>query len=740
MAAARYISFFILTTLLIINVTAHTPRCTYPKDTQTDCTVDRGHAVCESRDLYASVRGIPACATWITLSLQKIDSLEDPSWKSIFALLQSLPQLDQLSLTVQQDKYQKMDSLWVQSSWVAAKFSNLKILQINIPLRIVSTTWTPSFQSLQVLDLTRSLVGIASAKRFCKTLPAVQKLILRNIQGITQFGLKYERSVNLTDFVCIGNVRYLDLSYNGLVSISSTNMCWDTKLQVLILDHNMIVHVKTNEGMPKILSYLQAIPRLKIVSANYFSSETHYPREGLWDDDDNRTDISSLVQGDDENMAHSLVVLNEVITDTPLRLLAGYGTWLQDIIMKHCSNIEYLQIAKCIEYDDVCAFFSCVAPEFDMKVCKNDSSQAYGIFSRQFCNYAACKYNIPLPLPWSLTKISVRELGLYVDESKIPIDPPHPDETSLCFDPSNNLEILDLTDAKKIDSSVAQYVIHGFRKLKFFSIQGCHISYLANPLFFSDTESLEEVHIGGNRLFENDSLPAVMFQYNIKLSVLNLSDSSLQQIESDAFINNKHLAVLDLSHNHLDASSLAALDLSNNNMTHLNLSYNALVTLPATLRYHIDQFHDLVLDLSGNNFLCNCQYLDFLQCIQSNTAISFVNAGDHVCSNDPQYTIHNIELGSLYCNWYWEQPTIAVGCSLLLFLFFLTIFIIYRKRWFIRNLTFRFQERFSRDSDDTDVTSYMYDAFVLYSSILRDFAILRASTKIYSNHNIFLHI
>ena len=62
-----------------------------------------------------------------------------------------------------------------------------------------------------------------------------------------------------------------------------------------------------------------------------------------------------------------------------------------------------------------------------------------------------------------------------------------------------------------------------------------------------------------------------------------------------------------------------------------------------------------------------------------------------------------------------------MGCSLLVCLFFLLIFVTYRKRWFIRNLVFRLQERLSVPSDDTtDVTSYKYDAFVLYSSIPND--------------------
>ena len=318
----------------------------------------------------------------------------------------------------------------------------------------------------------------------------------------------------------------------------------------------------------------------------------------------------------------------------------------------------------------------------------------------------------------------MREFGRYIDNrARYYSTLQHPNESVFCFDPKNNLEVIDMTNAilKDIVLNLGQHVVRGLKKLKFLSIQGCHISYVINPVFFYDMESLEELHVGGNKLFENDSLPAVAFQSNIKLSILNLSYSHLQLIESDAFINNKYLTVLDLSHNHLNAASLAALDLSNNNITHLNLSFNALATLPATVRHHFDQFHDLVLDLSGNNFLCNCQHLDFLQWIQSNTAVRFVYAGDHVCSDSPGNTIHNIAVDSLYCSWYWEQPTIAVGCSLLLFLLFLIIFVTYRKRWFIRNLVFRLQESMSHHTDDnTDTTSYRFDAFVLYSSIDSD--------------------
>ena len=650
-AMDRFSSIGSLFATVVIIIASANDECTYTKDTQTGCTIDRGHAICESRDLHASVHGIPSCTTWITLSLQRLDLSITPDWHLIFYSLQNLPQLEQLSITITQEKYGDVPWVRLEDQSPHLNFPTLKILQINAD-SVLHYEPISSLQLLQVLDLTRSMVGITEAKQLCKTLPAVQKLILRNIQSYARFD-SYIPSVNLTGFVCIGNVHYLDLSYNDIAFISLRNMCWDIKLQVLILDHNMLTKIDlpgSGTTFPSIFRYFQPVPQLKTLSINYCSSATAY-HKGLWDDDVNRTDITDITgleKDNDENMDHYLLAQNEVLRHTPFGFFAGYGYWLHDM-MKHCGNIDFLNIAKCREYNGLCALLSCVAPGFSMKACQEDKAQTpYEKFARQFCNFPTCIANIQFPLPSSLTKISMRELGRYFyDSSRLHKTMQHFNaELAYCFDPNNNIELIDLTNSiLNLDLNLGQHVLHGLKKLKYLSLQGCHISYVINPLFFSDMESLEELHIGENRLFKNDSLPAVAFQSNTKLSILNLSYSHLQRIESDAFINNQHLAVLDLSHNHLDAPSLAALDLSNNNITHLNLSYNALSTLPAELRHHFDQFHDLVLDLSGNHFLCNCQHLDFLQWIQSNTAVSFVYAGDHVCYDSPGNTIHNIAVG-----------------------------------------------------------------------------------------------
>ena len=435
---------------LFMVIVAVNDECTYTKDTQNGCTVDRGHAVCESRDMHTSVRGIPACATWITLSLQKLEG-QDTNWISILASLQSLPQLQKLSITVNQDKYESIPLVWLKNQNISLKFPKLQILQINAAcVFIYEDTWRTTFQSLQVLDFTRSMVGIVNAKRFCKTLTAVQKLILRNIQNLMDYD-NYISSVNLTDFVCNGDVRYLDLSYNYISFISLGGMCWDIKLQEINLGHNMLAAIHTSDvGISTLLSIMQAIPQLKTLRVNYCSSTTQY-HKGLWDDDENRTDVTGL-QNENENMGHypesNLV---DLIIHTPLRFFTGYEFWLLDM-MKHCGNIRHSNLAKCTVkygYDDVCQYFNCIAPDFSIEACSEDKAdRAYEKFSRQFCDYPTCLYNVQFPLPQFLTEISMREFGQYMDDSPRYWDAvQYPNESVYCFDSNNNLEVIDFTNA-----------------------------------------------------------------------------------------------------------------------------------------------------------------------------------------------------------------------------------------------------------------------------------------------------
>ena len=234
-----------------------------------------------------------------------------------------------------------------------------------------------------------------------------------------------------------------------------------------------------------------------------------------------------------------------------------------------------------------------------------------------------------------------------------------------------------------------------------------------------DMVSLTELHVGGNTLAHDNILPSDFLHIYTKLSTLNLSSAYLVGIKHDVFVNSKHLSVLDLSFNRLNSSALSSIDWSQTCMKSLNLSYNYLTDIPASSRAQFNEMDGLELYLSGNTFICNCENLEFLQWIQSSSTITFHYSWDHVCTDSPRNTIHNIEIDPLHCNWYWVQPVIAVVSSVALTLFFLAIFGIYKKRYFISNLIFRLQERFRRPSNDHQGV-FKYDAFVLYSSIEAD--------------------
>ena len=413
-------------------------------------------------------------------------------------------------------------------------------------------------------------------QRLYKALPAVEKLVLRNVQSIKAYhSYPYIPQVYIKDFICAGNVRYLDLSYNDIAFINLSEMCWNSKLEELILDHNLMAQPYNGEQNWYFLPFLKLARRLKVLSINYCSGSWHH--NDLWND---KLDKANAMELEDES-ADPVTSFFEAspsmsaLTTFPLNFIATYGSWFKDML-KHCAKLDtsYSKLQQCFtsnNTENVCMIFNCLASSSDINddIC-NEGDTALSIlngkYTQQVCD-SSCAFGIGLPVPRSLTKISFHHSGQYM-QMYVPHQLRGQEYTVFCLDPSNNIETVDLTQTvfNDIESGFQLFEFRGLNKLKFFSIQGCQIPFVINPRLFADMDSLEEVHIGGNNLSANDVLPSVLFQTNIKLSIVNLSNANLRGIESDAFVNNKHLTVLDLSHNYLSSSSLAALDLSQNNI------------------------------------------------------------------------------------------------------------------------------------------------------------------------------
>ena len=521
--------------------------------------------------------------------------------------------------------------------------------------------------------------------------------------------------MDIAYFLCGTNVRFLDLSYNYITYLHISVKYCNSEVQYLNLDHNIIAAVQ-NDDKNNFLSMITMLGTLEILTENNVLKSGTY-EDNLWMDQ-NLYIKDTENEEEDDNKSPVYTLLQKA----SLASLTVYDSQVKDII-KHCGNFNYLDLGRCFcrGYNDLWDIFQCLSPTLDIEACpQNYSIHKLEYFAQRMCHYDSCYYNVMLPFPPNLKSVILKGvMALLTNVDRLNLLKLYMRNfTTFCIHPHNSLEYLDISlwDLSQFKTLPGSYAISGFHEIKYLNIQGCQIPLSIFRLLSPDMTSLTELHMGGNIIASDNKLPTHLLQTYTCLTLLNLSNANVLGIEADAFVNHQYLSVLDLSHNHLTVSSLSSVDLSKTSIRNLNLSHNRLTAIPAPLRRQLDKMEGLDLYFGGNNFICSCKNLEFLQWVQSSTSITFHYAGDHVCTDSPGNTIHNIEVDSLHCNWYWMQPLIAVASSLALTLFGIALFVAYRKRWFISNLIFRLRERFSSPSDEQTNISYKYDALISYSS------------------------
>ena len=685
------------------------------------CRVDNGHAQCEAWDLAASIHGLPTCTTRITFSL-----LANPQYINIhrFKLIRlwkidfgRLNGLQELSISTNYLNYSHV-RIYMNKPAIVKMMPNIRVLHMKVltdlePVTAANKGLYKHMKHLEVIDFTRAQrMGLSFAGHVIGPEPLMKTLILRNIQEIGH-AASYSPIVDLTHFVCGGNVISLDLSYNDIAYINISNGCLNTTIHYLNLNHNILADsIQTRESL--VLGLVSIAAGLETVTGGSMCPGDKY-QDGLWDNENTIPEYH-------DNGDIPLPTPSKLFRRSPFSSFARYDFWLKDMI-QHCRNFDIMDITQCILRGpkDICDLIDqCASPDKDLPPCPRKApSLQPEYFARNMCNFKQCAYGILVPIPPQLRSISVHNIGTIGHfVTRIPTN------NTLCIHPSNNLEVLDLQNINFAWIQVFpayRFQISGLRKLKYLNIQGHKLPILLSQIILQDSASLVELHIGGGKISENDILPASQIQNFMQLSVLNLSSAGLLGFEADAFINHKQLSVLDLSYNRLNSSLLTSMDLSETRLKSLNLSHNQLTSIPVSMRHQLDKMEGLELYLSGNTFICNCENLEFLQWIQQrNSSITFHYAGDHVCADSPGNTIHSISIDSLYCDWYWKQPVIAVGSSFALSLLFVMVFGTYKKRWFISNLIFRFQEWVCSASDDNSAGPFKYDAFLVYSSVDED--------------------
>ena len=214
------------------------------------CGIYNGHARCEAWDLAAGIHGLQACTTRITFSL-----IADPQYVSITRFrdvdllnidFSRLTGLIELSISSNYGNYSHIRMV-TSSSAIVTKIPNIKVLRLKATRNSESLTATNEgiykhMKHLEVLDLTRAQrLGLSFASLAIGQEPSMKTLILilRNIQGIGH-AETCNPFVDLTHFMCGGNVLSLDLSYNYITYVNISNGCWNTKIRYINLNHNIL--------------------------------------------------------------------------------------------------------------------------------------------------------------------------------------------------------------------------------------------------------------------------------------------------------------------------------------------------------------------------------------------------------------------------------------------------------------------------------------------------------------------
>ncbi|XP_041593743.1 toll-like receptor 2 isoform X2 [Vulpes lagopus] len=216
-------------------------------------------------------------------------------------------------------------------------------------------------------------------------------------------------------------------------------------------------------------------------------------------------------------------------------------------------------------------------------------------------------------------------------------------------------------------------------------------------------------------------------QWPEKLRCLNLSDTRMQSITRCI---PRTLEILDVSNNNLESFSLILPQLKE-----LSISRNKLKTLPdasflptlqimrisrntinAFSKEQLDSFHRLqTLEAGGNNFLCSCEFLSFIQEQQALARLLVGWPEDYLCDS-PSYVrgqrVGTARLPASECH---RTALVAAVCCVLLLLVLLTAGACHRFHglWYLRMLWAWLQaKRKPRKAPSRDVC---YDAFVSYS-------------------------
>ena len=254
---------------------------------------------------------------------------------------------------------------------------------------------------------------------------------------------------------------------------------------------------------------------------------------------------------------------------------------------------------------------------------------------------------------------------------------------------------------------------------------------------FFDNANLSHLDFSNNYLGEKIDKRLHVLQDQVFLSYLSLAKNRIHSIPKLFFDNLTHLTELDLSGNNIQSMTFSLTNLIKLEFFHLQNNRIKSLSRENMQELGKKRTNLLIVNLTGNEFLCSCDTLEFLKWMKkhrSTNIISFKNFDEYECifSNstvrsltDVSYLIMDLEK---QCSSY---TGVIVGSVAIVTMVIVSVIVglVYRWRWRLRYIYYMAKRAYKRNTltqnlhQDDYRKIFRYDAFVSYSTDDRTFAL-----------------
>ena len=415
------------------------------------------------------------------------------------------------------------------------------------------------------------------------------------------------------------------------------------------------------------------------------------------------------------------VAMHQSLKEVELSILSS--TVEQRRIRRSITGVLTDALFRCVsESTAPCDIVNCACRGITSFACTNRPLPVDAISELFATEHSNCIGNLNIPLPRTLQHLTFKYPPLFnaysVRESA----------RDFCIQPNNELRSLDVSSNRLglflLHHNVTSY---GLNKLEYINLRNNLFHFEPFSKFLHHMPSLKVVLLRDNTVsFGSENNGTELFRDSPNIEILELANCGIMEIPHLEVLHLTKLTELDLSMNNLQEFDLNLDSLKQLQL--LNLSGNRLQTLPQRVTDHLEMLtsHNLsqrvVVDLSQNPLMCQCNNLDFVRWIQT-TKVHLARKEGLTCMTGEisgQVSPFDLNLNDLH-NTCIRLPEILGFTLALVGLAAVTIigYYVYRKRWrltyWIHTARETWRRRMETDTGD-EKRQYVYDAFVAYST------------------------